>query len=69
MEALNLLINSLKICIVIVLVTLSYFFVTQGTQSAPVYFKYLTPVAAAMMVVVTVSDIVENYEHSKGSKT
>ena len=50
-----------KIYVIGILTALSYYFLTSGVSSAPHIFKYLTPVAAVLMFIITITITIEGY--------
>jgi hypothetical protein len=64
MQLKDLLIALIKIYVLGVLVVVSYFFLAKGPGSLPLYFKYLTPVAALLMLIISVTVTIEGYQYS-----
>jgi hypothetical protein len=64
MQLKDLLIVLVKVYVLGVLSVLSYFFLAKGSGSLPSYFKYLTPVAALLMLIISVTVTIEGYQHN-----
>ena len=64
MEVKDLLVVLIKVYVLGVLSVLSYFFLAKGSGSLPSYFKYLTPIAALLMLIISVTVTIEGYQHS-----
>lgn len=63
MQIKDLLVFLVKVYVLVILSVLSYF-LTKGSGSLPSYFKYLTPVAALLLLIIIDMVTIEGYQHN-----
>lgn len=64
MQLKDLLVVLTKLYVLVVLGVLSYYFFVKGLGSLPSYFKYLTLVAALVMLIISVTVTIEGYQRT-----